>query len=189
MDDRNGSPSSFWRLMSGSQTRWKRGDGAMITSQVRLDDRLRAVIINLLRRWMTRTMSGPTSLLICAARTPVSTMARTLTPIGLPLPASLRAWATADGMILRVPGLVVTVFQRTSVLLVEWFRPPDVLENLLGSSAPDNREGDDNGGLLLHPSSTIGRSRVSTLGQCSNTARSMRLTSVTSKGCCALCRT
>lgn len=156
--------------MSGLQTRWKRRDGAMVTNQVGLlDDRLLAAIIDVLRRWMTQTMSGPASLLICAARTPVSTMARTLTPIGLPLPASLRAWAAADGMILRVPGLVVTVFQPTSVLLVEWFRPPDVLANLEDNSAPDIREGDGNGGLLLHTSSTIGRSRVSTLGQCSLT--------------------
>ncbi|CAM9478644.1 unnamed protein product [Ectocarpus sp. 6 AP-2014] len=87
--------------------------------------------------------------------------AATLFVVAFALTVIGKKWvAAADGMILRVPGLVITVFQPTSVLLVEWFGPPDVLENLQDSSAPDIREGDDSGSLLLHPSSSpIGRSR------------------------------
>ncbi|CAM9921503.1 unnamed protein product [Ectocarpus sp. 4 AP-2014] len=99
--------------------------------------------------------SVPTSTMVgCGAAATLFVIAFARTVIGK------KAWAAADGMILRVAGLVVTVFQPTSVLLVEWFRTPDLLENLLGSSAPDIREGDDNWGFLLHrSSSTIGCSR------------------------------
>ncbi|CAN0256601.1 unnamed protein product, partial [Ectocarpus fasciculatus] len=102
-------------------------------------------------------LSAPTSTMVgCGAAATLFVIAFTWMVIG-----KKWAWAAADGMIIRVPGLAVTVFRPTSVLLVEWFGPSDVLENIRDGSVLDIGEGDDNGGLLLHSSvPTFGRRRL-----------------------------